>query len=106
MLTSFLLCMVRNPAVFKRAQEEIDAVIGHDRLPDLEDRASLPYLDCVIKELYRFVSFHASRVRFLRLTPVMAAGLLLPLSVCAFRVGGRDTCVSFTVSMQVFLMRR
>ncbi|PSR76830.1 hypothetical protein PHLCEN_2v8211, partial [Hermanssonia centrifuga] len=48
--------MVINPEVFKKAQEEIDQVVGNDRLPDFEDRKSLPYLECVLKELYRGMS--------------------------------------------------
>jgi Cytochrome P450 len=33
------------PDVQKKAQEEIDAVVGHDRLPTFEDRERLPYVD-------------------------------------------------------------
>lgn len=39
---TFTLAMVKNPRVWKSAQAEIDAVIGTDRLPELEDRLSLP----------------------------------------------------------------
>ncbi|PSR70426.1 hypothetical protein PHLCEN_2v13677 [Hermanssonia centrifuga] len=53
-LTAFILAGVVNPGVFKKAQEEIDRVIGNDRLPDFEDRKSLPYMECVLKELYRW----------------------------------------------------
>jgi Cytochrome P450 len=35
--------MMANPAVLRRAQEEIDAAVGKDRLPTLADRSSLPY---------------------------------------------------------------
>ncbi len=52
-LTAFILSMVMNPEAFKKAQEEIDQVVGNDRLPDFEDRKSLPYMECVLKELYR-----------------------------------------------------
>ncbi|KAL4254416.1 cytochrome P450 family protein [Abortiporus biennis] len=52
--TEFILVMVKYPHIFKKAQEEIDRVIGFDRLPDFDDRESLPYLNCVIKELYRW----------------------------------------------------
>ncbi|KAJ3488150.1 hypothetical protein NLI96_g3051 [Meripilus lineatus] len=50
----FILVMIRHPEVFTHAQNEIDRVVGNDRLPDLEDRESLPYLNAVISELYRF----------------------------------------------------
>lgn len=32
------LYMLRHPDVQRKAQEEIDAVVGRDRLPSLEDR--------------------------------------------------------------------
>ena len=64
-LCTFLLAMVLYPNVFKKAQKEIDDVVGNERLPDFDDRKSLPYLECVIKELYRWVhlnctSFHSN----------------------------------------------
>ena len=34
------------PEVQKKAQEELDRVIGRDRLPELDDRDSLPYIQC------------------------------------------------------------
>ncbi|PCH33051.1 cytochrome P450 [Wolfiporia cocos MD-104 SS10] len=53
-LTTFILAMVLHPDVYKKAQEEIDQVIGHSRLPNLEDRELLPYIECIIKELFRW----------------------------------------------------
>ncbi|CCM04602.1 uncharacterized protein FIBRA_06784 [Fibroporia radiculosa] len=53
-LLTFFLAMVTNPDVFRKAQEEIDRVIGDARLPDLHDRGTLPYLDCILKELFRW----------------------------------------------------
>ncbi len=50
--------MLRYPEAIKKAQEEIDRVIGPDRLPTLEDRDSLPYVDCVIGETIRYVLIH------------------------------------------------
>jgi len=50
-----MLCMVNNPEVFKKAQEEIDRVIGNDRLIDYDDKASLPYLAAVAREVLRWV---------------------------------------------------
>ncbi len=38
----FLLTMVCFPEMQKKAQEELDRVIGHGRLPGFEDGESLP----------------------------------------------------------------
>ncbi|KAG2053796.1 cytochrome P450 [Suillus hirtellus] len=40
--------------VQKRAQAEIDSVIGKERLPTFEDRASLPYIEAVLRETWRW----------------------------------------------------
>ncbi|KAF9805828.1 hypothetical protein IEO21_08930 [Rhodonia placenta] len=53
-LTAFIQAMVMFPEVYAKAQQEIDEVIGRDRLPEFADRESLPYLECVLKELYRW----------------------------------------------------
>ena len=45
--------MLLHPAVQAKAQEEIDRVIGQDRLPDFADRPSLPYIQAVIYEIMR-----------------------------------------------------
>ena len=54
-LTTFLFCMVNNPEVFKKAQEEIDRVIGNDRLIDYDDKDSLPYFAATLREVLRCV---------------------------------------------------
>ncbi|KAI8992754.1 cytochrome P450 [Trametes punicea] len=53
-MKSFVLAMVLHPDVYKKAQAEIDRVVGPDRLPDWEDQANLPYLDCVLREVFRW----------------------------------------------------
>lgn len=55
MLMVFVLAMVLYPGVQKRAQAEIDLVIGRDRLPAFEDKKSLPYVDAVVRETYRWM---------------------------------------------------
>ena len=55
-MKTFILAMVLHPDVYKKAQEEIDRVIGSERLPDFEDREQLPYLECVLKEVVRYVN--------------------------------------------------
>ncbi|KAA1467704.1 cytochrome P450 [Dentipellis sp. KUC8613] len=53
-LSSFVLAMVLHPDIQRKAQAEMDSVVGVDRLPEFSDRPSLPYLDCILKELYRW----------------------------------------------------
>ncbi|PCH44308.1 cytochrome P450 [Wolfiporia cocos MD-104 SS10] len=53
-LTTFFLAMTLHPEVLEKAQKEIDEVVGMDCLPDFSDRPRLPYVDCVLKELYRW----------------------------------------------------
>lgn len=42
------------PEVQKKAQEEIDRVVGRDRLPNSSDRPNLPYIDATVKEVLRW----------------------------------------------------
>lgn len=58
-LSMFFLAMVLYPEQQSRAQKEIDSVIGPDRLPEFGDRASLPYVECILQETLR-CSIHYS----------------------------------------------
>ncbi|KAJ3566173.1 hypothetical protein NP233_g7167 [Leucocoprinus birnbaumii] len=49
---TFFLAMVLYPEIQKKAQEELDRVLGHGHLPEFGDRGRLPYLEAVVKELY------------------------------------------------------
>ncbi|KAG5938821.1 hypothetical protein E4U53_007933 [Claviceps sorghi] len=54
-LSSLLLALVLYPDVLRRAQKEIDEVVGSDRLPGFQDRDRLPYVDAVVKETHRWM---------------------------------------------------
>nr|CAD20576.2 putative cytochrome P450 [Coleus scutellarioides] len=45
--------LVRNPRVQEKVQEELDRVIGHERIMTELDIPNLPYLQCVVKESLR-----------------------------------------------------
>ena len=53
-LIAFTLAMVKNPWIWRCAQAEIDATLGTDRLPEYEDRPSLPYVDAILQEVFRW----------------------------------------------------
>ncbi|CAE6381379.1 unnamed protein product [Rhizoctonia solani] len=50
----FILAMVLNQSVFSKAQAEVDDIVGHERLPEMSDRKSLVYVECVMKEVFRW----------------------------------------------------
>ncbi|EMD36954.1 hypothetical protein CERSUDRAFT_155335 [Gelatoporia subvermispora B] len=51
---TFIYNMMAHPDKQHLAQEEIDRVVGCDRLPLAADRGTLPYVDAIIKETMRW----------------------------------------------------
>ncbi|KAH6912002.1 cytochrome P450 [Coprinopsis sp. MPI-PUGE-AT-0042] len=41
-------------AVLRKVHAELDQVVGNHRLPTSDDRSSLPYFECVLKEVFRW----------------------------------------------------
>ena len=60
------------PDVQRRAQAELDAVVGNDRLPSFNDRDHLPYLNALCAELLRWM-------------PVTPFGQYYPQNALTFR---------------------
>lgn len=54
-LYGFILAMLIWPEVQRRGQEEVDRVVGQDRLPTMEDYDQLPFIRCCIKETLRWM---------------------------------------------------
>lgn len=52
-LLSFFLLLMKHPEAQARAQQEIDEVIGCERLPDYSDRGKLPFVNSIMKEVIR-----------------------------------------------------
>ncbi len=48
--------MILHPQVQKKAQAELDGVMGSDRFPTMQDRDQLPYVDAIIKETIRWAA--------------------------------------------------
>ncbi|KAF8503337.1 cytochrome P450 [Russula emetica] len=46
--------MIAHPEMQKRAQDELDAVVGRDRIPAFSDAPNLPYIQALVKESLRW----------------------------------------------------
>ena len=46
--------MALHPHVVRKAQEELDRIVGNERLPELSDQENLPYISALLKEVLRW----------------------------------------------------
>ncbi|KAJ5673715.1 hypothetical protein N7507_002842 [Penicillium longicatenatum] len=53
-IASFFLAMAFYPEVQRKAQQELDSVVGVNTLVQFEDRAKLPYINALVKEVLRW----------------------------------------------------
>ena len=54
-MATFLQMMAKQPEVVKTAQSEIDKITKQERLPTMDDRKGAPIIDCIMKEVFRYV---------------------------------------------------
>ena len=62
--------MALYPEVQRRAQVELDSVVGIGRFPEFSDKPNLPYINAIVTELLRW-------------QPVLPLGTLVPMFICA-----------------------
>ncbi|KAM0753795.1 putative O-methylsterigmatocystin oxidoreductase [Meredithblackwellia eburnea MCA 4105] len=53
-ISTFLMTMVAHPHVVKKAQEELDRVVGRNRLVEFADQEDLVYCNAVVRETLRW----------------------------------------------------
>ncbi|XP_047528620.1 probable cytochrome P450 304a1 [Vanessa atalanta] len=53
-LTFLIERILLQPEIQDKIHEEIDRVVGRDRLPTLDDRQNMPYLEACLREIMRF----------------------------------------------------
>ncbi|RDW60579.1 putative o-methylsterigmatocystin oxidoreductase [Coleophoma cylindrospora] len=77
-LVVFMLMMMCNPEVQKRAQAEVDAIIGNDRLPEFEDLENLPYLNYIKQEVFRIAPLNPLGIPHRSLADDTYNGMFIP----------------------------
>ncbi|KAJ8341447.1 hypothetical protein SKAU_G00337380 [Synaphobranchus kaupii] len=79
-----LLLLVKYPHIQTKIQEQIDKVVGRDRLPSVEDKSSLVYLDAFIYETMRFTSFVPVTIPHSTTSDVTIDGVHIPRDTVVF----------------------
>ncbi|KAB0792386.1 hypothetical protein PPYR_14345 [Photinus pyralis] len=72
------LYLILYPDVQRKAQEEIDRVIGRNRLPNLNDRPHLQYVECVVLESLRMFGCRAFIIPHRASKDAYLSGYLIP----------------------------
>ena len=75
MSANYFLFLLLRP---EQMQQEIDAVIGRERCPNMEDRKSLPFTDAVIHEVQRFVDVIPMNLPHYALKDISFRGYTIP----------------------------
>nr|CAD7398393.1 unnamed protein product [Timema poppensis] len=93
------------PEVQKRAQEEIDAVVGRDRLPSLNDRPHMPYMEAMVLESVRMFMGRTFSIPHRAVKDTTLQGYSIPkdtMVICNFN--GKHRCMGETLAKSnVFL---
>ncbi|XP_061087332.1 cytochrome P450 1B1-like [Conger conger] len=79
-----LLLFVKYPHIQTKLQEQIDKVVGRDRIPSMEDKSRLAYLNAFIYETMRFTTFVPATIPHSTTTDVAIAGLHIPKDTIVF----------------------
>lgn len=77
-----LIYLVHNPGVQKRMQEELDRVIGNDRLITTSDKSRLPFTSSVVLEGLRLANILVINVPHKLLADTWIDGHLVPKGTC------------------------
>ncbi|CAL1574999.1 unnamed protein product [Knipowitschia caucasica] len=79
-----ILLLVKHPDMQAELHSVIDKVVGPDRLPTMEDKHSMPYLDAFIYEVMRFTSFVPVTIPHSTTADVSIEGLHIPKDTVVF----------------------
>ena len=73
-----ILYLLHHPEVQKRVHEELDNIVGPDKLPSLDDKDKLHFTNAVLHESFRVTSFVPMSVPHYALEDVKVRGYVIP----------------------------
>uniref|UniRef100_A0A8C9S4C4 Cytochrome P450, family 1, subfamily C, polypeptide 2 n=2 Tax=Scleropages formosus TaxID=113540 RepID=A0A8C9S4C4_SCLFO len=79
-----LLLLVKYPHIQTKIQQQIDKVVGRDRLPSSEDKKNLVYLEAFIYEAMRYTSFVPVTIPHSTTSDVTIEGMHIPKDTVVF----------------------
>ncbi|KAI8424165.1 hypothetical protein MSG28_002755 [Choristoneura fumiferana] len=77
-LTLLIEQMLLHPEIQVKIHEEIDRVVGRDRMPNLDDRKNMPYTEACLREMMRFETLVPLGVPHRTTAPVKLKGYDIP----------------------------
>lgn len=80
-ITSCILTLLENPAILKKAQEELDRIVKLGHLPDFVDQDSLPYVTAITMEILRWRDVIPLGESRMRCKPALISELCDPLGI-------------------------
>ena len=80
--------MTLYPEVQRKAQAEIDQIVGNSRLPDFSDEVTLPYVQAVLKEVLRW---HPVTPLGLSFSVAGILSLVIELPLQRYHIGSQRT---------------
>ena len=72
------MAMALYPQVQKRAQDELDTVVGRNKLPTFEHKDDLPYVKCILLEVLRWHPVAPMGVPHLTTADILYEGWIIP----------------------------
>uniref|UniRef100_A0A3B5B008 Cytochrome P450, family 1, subfamily C, polypeptide 2 n=1 Tax=Stegastes partitus TaxID=144197 RepID=A0A3B5B008_9TELE len=79
-----VLLLAKHPEMQTKLHELVDKVVGRNRLPSIEDRVHMAYLDAFIYETMRFTSFVPVTIPHSTTSDVTVDGLHIPKDTVVF----------------------
>ncbi|KZT51052.1 cytochrome P450 [Calocera cornea HHB12733] len=77
-IQNFLVALLQFPKAQERAREEVDRVVGRERMPDIQDRERMPYCQAMVQEILRWRPAVPLGIPHAMLQDELYCGYLLP----------------------------